>query len=475
MRSLNFLAVDIGASGGKAFLMSFDRNKIKTEEIHRFPNVPIEINGVDYWDILELHGNVMKAVEIALEKGDLASIGIDTWGVDFGLLDGNGFLTGLPIHYRNAFKWGAMEKILNRTGKKWIFERAPTQFQPFNTIYQIVGMKELGMSSVDCAKDLLGIPSLLVYFLTGRKAVEFTFATTTQLYNPALGKWDPEITERLELPDVFPEIVNPSTVAGETKLFGKKTKVVFPATHDTGSAFACVNEKDVMVVSAGTWFLEGILSDNPFVDDLVMKYNFANEGCFDGGYRLISNITGMWIIEELRRKWKGIGYEKILEMARKAKPFSGMLDVDSHDLQKPDDMELAIVDESMKFGKKIESREEVVRTAFEGIALKTRWNMEKLEEVSGRHIKKVRMIGGATRNELICQFMSNATNLPVEAGPVEATAIGNGLSQMVANHLIGFGGISDIIRNSFEIKRYEPENTDAWNTAYEMWREKCDP
>ncbi|BBJ27372.1 rhamnulokinase [Athalassotoga saccharophila] len=466
---MNFLAIDIGASGGKAFLLSL-KDKIHIEEIYRFPNISVNLNGVDYWNILEIYSNILKAIDIALQKGDLGSVGIDTWGVDFGLLDKSGYMIGMPMHYRNAYKFNSMSKALDKVGKRWIFDRSPTQFQPFNTLYQIIGMKDLKMKSIECANTLLGMPSLFVYFLTGRKAIEFTFATTTQIYNPYLKDWDKEIIRTFDLPDIFPEIVSPSTIVGDTKLSGKKFKIVFPATHDTGSAFACVNDENAMIISAGTWFLEGILSKMPVKNEDVMKYNLANEGCIDGGYRLLSNVTGMWLIEELRRKWNGIEYERLIEMAKSAQPFSGMIDVDSSDLQKPEDMEFEIIKESMRFsGKKIASKEEVVRTAFEGITLKTRWSLERLEKLSGKKIKEIRIIGGATRNKLICQFISNATGLTVEAGPIEATAIGNGLSQMIANGQITLSDIPDLVGRSFEISRYDPQNAEEWQKAYEKW------
>jgi len=470
---LRFLSVDVGASGGKAFDLSYNGKKIQVAEIYRFPNIPVEINGIDYWDILEIYKNILKSLEIILQKNEIESVGIDTWGVDFGLLDDRGFMMGDPMHYRNFYKFNSMQRVLDKVGKKWIFERSPTQFQPFNTIYQIAEMKELGMKSIDCARILLGIPSLLIYFLTGQKAIEFTFATTTQLYNPKLKGWDNEMIKTLDLPNILPRIVSSSTVAEEIKLFGKKFKVVFPPTHDTGSAFACVSDENAMIISAGTWFLEGILSKNPIKNENVMKYNFANEGCIDGGYRLLSQTTGMWLIEELKRKWK-VGYDELIEMARTAKPFAGMIDANSYDLQKPQDMELAIVNESVKFGKRIESKAEIVRTAFEGIAMKTKWSLEKLEEVSGRKMKKIRMLGGATRNKLICQFISDAANLPVEAGPIEATAIGNGLSQMIAKDIIDLDDISDLVRESFEIERYEPENSGMWQKAYDKWKRVVD-
>ena len=469
---MRFLSVDVGASGGKAFLVSYNEERIKIEEVHRFPNIPVEINRFTYWNILEVHRNILKAIEIASEKGDVVSLGIDTWGVDFGLLDENGFIIGLPLHYRNTYKWNTMEETVNHVGKQWIFDRAPTQFQPFNTLYQIIGMKEIGMRSIECSRTLLGISSLLVYFLTGKKTAEFTWAATTQLYNPEIKNWDPEIVKRFGIPDILPKIAKPATTVDEVNLYGRKIKIVFPATHDTGSAFACANEGNTMIVSTGTWFLEGIIVKEPVRNEKVMEYNFANEGCMNGEYRFLSNVTGMWLIEELRRQWNALEYEKIIEMAKSVEPFSGMIDVDSTSLQSPDDMEISIKEESLRFSKRnIESRSEILRTAFEGIALKTRWVKERIEEISDVKIKKIRMVGGATRNQFMCQLIANASGLPVEAGPVEATAIGNGLAQMIANGVVSFEDATDIVRKSFEIKRYEPKEDTLWESAYEEFLE----
>ena len=468
VNKLEFLSIDIGTSSGKAFIISYDGKKIDTKKILRFPNIPVEINGFTYWNILELYQNILTSIKVALEKYNIFSVGIDTWGVDFGLLDENGFLVGLPLHYRNSFKWNAMERVLKDIGKKWIFDRSPTQFQPFNTLYQLIGMKDMGFKAIDISKTLLGIPSLFVYFLTGKKFMEFTFATTTQIFNPSLNDWDPEIVEKLNIPQILPKIVKPATIVDEVKLFGKRTKVVFPATHDTGSAFACVSERDSMIISTGTWFLEGILVEKAFKNEEVMKYNFANEGCLNGKYRLLSNVTGMWLIENLRSKWDGMPYKSFIEMAMDSKPFAGFIDVDSKELQNTNDMEEAILSESMKFSnKQIKSRGEISRTIFEGIALKTRWIKERLESASHTKMKKIRMLGGATRNEMICQFIANSTGLPVEAGPIEATAIGNGLAQIVASGELSLDNISNLVERSFEIKRYEPHDVNLWNHAYE--------
>jgi rhamnulokinase len=468
----NFLSIDIGATSGKAFVISYNDKKLEVKEILRFPNIPVEINGFTYWNILGLYKSILEALKAAVKEHNAISVGIDTWGVDFGLLDENGHLLGLPLHYRNTFKWNVMEKTLEKVGKEWIFNRSPTQFQPFNTLYQIIAMRDHGFKVLDISHTLLGMPSLFVYFLTGKKFMEFTFATTTQMYNPTLRKWEEEIIKRFDIPQILPEIVEPATIVDEIDVGGKKINVTFPATHDTASAFACVNESNTLIISTGTWFLEGMIVKEPVKNALVMKYNFANEGCVDGRYRLLANLTGMWLIEKLRAEWGNMSYTIMIEMAKSAKPFTGMIDVDSKILQNPDDMEKAIVDECMNFSnKKISSREEIIRTALEGIALKTRFVKDALESVAKEKVERIRMLGGATRNELACQFISNATALPVETGPIEATAIGNALAQMVANGVIKLEERSNLVNRSFDLKTYKPNNRKDWEEAYEKFKE----
>ncbi len=469
MKKEGFLTVDLGASGGKAFIVRLEKDRVKLEEIHRFKTSAIDIGGITYWDVLSIHEEILKALGMAVEEGAV-SIGIDSWGVDFALLDENGFPVGFPMHYRNAFKWSIMDEAIEEVGKRWIFDRTPTQFQPFNTLYQLIAMKKFGMRALSCAKTMLGIPSLFTYFLTNEKVAEFTWATTTQLYNPKIGNWDKEIPAKFGIPNVFPAIVRSGTEIGKANVDGKKVRVVLPASHDTASAFACVAGEDDLIISTGTWFLIGIQRKEPVRNEKVLQFNFANEGCVDGTYRLIANSTGMWIVEELKRKWRN-SYAELFEMAKKAKPFACMIDVDSTKLQKPLDMEKSLTLEAEKFSSsKPLSKGECVRCALEGIALKVRLVKEELEEAAGAKMKKIRMLGGAIRSDLVCQFVSNATGLVVEAGPIEATATGNGLAQMVAQGHIETKDFSQIVRRSFEIKKYEPSDVSSWNAAYEKYK-----
>jgi len=475
------LSIDLGATSGKSILVSFDGKKIALEEIHRFSNMPVELNGFLYWNVLDLYNNILDSIEISLTKyGELASLGIDTWGVDFGLLDSKGFLLANPFHYRNSYKSQTMKKVLNSVGKEWIFQRCPTQFQPFNTLYQLITLKEMDFAALKLAHTLLGMPALLTYFLTGEKFIEFTYATTTQLYNPYVRDWDKEIMEKFDLPNIFPKLVRSSTEIGQFKAQEKRKEisVVAVASHDTASAFAStmVRNEETMIISSGTWFLEGIITDKAYKKPEILKYNFASEGCIDGKFRLLSNVTGMWLVEQLLKKWRKstptLSYRDITGMAKRTEAFKGFIDVDSKILQNPTDMESEIVRECKNFsGKRIESRGEIVRTIFESIALKTRWVKEKLEEITGKEIKSIRMIGGVTRNDFICQLISNATCLPLMAGPIEGTAVGNAISQIMAKEGIELSDLEEIVKRSFEFKNYVPQDREKWDKSYERYKE----
>ncbi|AKI97050.1 rhamnulokinase [Kosmotoga pacifica] len=481
-----FLAIDIGASGGKSLLGIFDGEKLELKEIYRFPNIPVVVNGHTHWDILCLYNNVLECIKKAarIPGIELDTVGIDTWGVDFGLLDKDGFLLGNPFHYRNMFKTNVMEHAINKVGKEWIFKRAPAQFKPFNTLYQLIAFKERQLSYLEKAHTLLMMPSLFSYFLTGEKVIEFTMATTTQLYNPFHNIWDKEILDIFGIPDILPKIVPSGTILGtiNTRNFEwlkNDVKVVLPASHDTGSAVASIPTDDpgVMFISIGTWAVEGVILDEPMISEKVIQLNFANEGCHGRRYRLLQNITGLWLIQELLRKWKeknhNLDYKVLEELAKNAPPFQGMIDPDSHEFQNPDDMEVAIVKNAKELsGKTPRSNGEIVRIALEGIALKTRLIKDQLEMLTGRKIDKVHMIGGGVKNKLLCQLIANATNLPVETGPIEGTAIGNIIVQMIASgYLRDLKEGHEIIRRSFNFEIFEPQQGQHWNDMYEKWKE----
>ena len=479
------LAVDLGASGGKVFAGTLQNDKLVLQEVNRFPNNVVEINGVSFWDILYLYNNILNSVNIAQERGlEVLSLGIDSWGVDFGLLNKNGFLINNPIHYRNMFKTNIMQEAIEKVGKQWIYEHSPTQFQPFNTLYQILAYKKYAPDFLEISKDLLTIPSLFNYFLTGEKAIDFTMATTTQIYNHRKRSWDEEIIKRFEIPDILPKILPAGTKIGKIKkgIINKNSEieVVLPASHDTGSAFAAISSdpKDTLFISLGTWCLTGAIVDEVPISKELMENNLAAEGCLDGSYRILANITGMWliqgIIQSLNLPDNNETYDKITKMAKEAKPFTSYINVDDASLQNPDDMIKAIKEQSIKDSKlELKDTSEVIRTALEGIAFRVNETKEKLEKILKINFKRVHAVGGGTRNKLLCQFISDATGLEVITGPIEGTAVGNLVSQLYAlGTLKNFEEIRDLIKRSFQFQTYEPENPELWKEAFRKLRRK---
>jgi rhamnulokinase len=464
-----FLAVDIGASGGKAFVGRYDGERLSIEEVSRFANRPVSVNGQTHWNILSLYDNTLESIMKAIDSGvELKSVGVDTWGVDFGLLDGSGELLGNPRHYRDMFGDDSMEYAVGLAGRDWLFERSPTQFQPFNTLFQLISMKRRGCGALKAADSLLPISSLISYFLSGEKLTEFTFATTTQIFDPVAGDWCEEIIDLFSLPDIFTPIVPAGTVIGRvtpslSSELSTNLKVVLPATHDTASAVASIPLSGrTMFVSAGTWCLEGVVLDEPVLDREVLELNFANEGCYGGKYRLLKNATGLWLVQELLREWKAkdpsLDYPSLVRMAGEARPFSGKIDVESPRFKKPLSMERAILQECAEIGSVPSTRGEIVRTALEGIATMTELTRKELERLTGR-IDGLHIVGGGVKNQLLCQLIADFTGLPITAGPVEGTAIGNIIVQMFAlGELKDPGESIELLKRSFEMRSYEPRN-----------------
>ncbi len=478
-----YLAVDLGASGGKALLGCLREDGLELEEIHRFSNRPVEIQGVSYWDILSLYDNILQALnKAALAYGGVSAIGIDSWGVDIGLLDGRGRLLANPRHYRNMIGTDTMGRVTDQLGKEWIFQRSPTQFQPFNTLYQLAQMEQEQDPLLQQAQTVLNIPALLSYFLCGSKSAEFTMATTTQMYNPEANDWDRELLSKLSLDSsLLPAIVPAGTVIGsllpslQTSL-GMQTDVILPATHDTGAAVASIDpgQQDTMFISTGTWCLAGMVLDEPRTSWDVVEYNFANEGCWGGKYRLLYNGTGLWLVQQLLAQWRDsdpdLDYGILTDLARRAEPFVSILDVNTPSLQKMGDME-----HSMRAVMNAPEEEitpgVLVRTALEGVALRMAWTRDVLESITGCTIRRVHMVGGGIRNELLCQFVANATNLPVVTGPVEATAVGNLLGQMAAaGEIPSMAAGQRLVARSLAGPSYEPQDQRLWEEAYGAFR-----
>ncbi len=464
------LAIDIGASGGKCFAGSLSGDRLVLEEIHRFSNKPFSRNGYSFWNAADLHKEVLRCIEKAstLQRYKLDSIGIDTWGVDFGLLSASGSLLGNPLHYRNMFGTDIMDRALEHCGNSWLFDRSPTQFQPFNTLFQLIALREWMPELLESATTLLPMASLLSFFLCGAKATEFTMATTTQLFDPDNARWSKEILDCFDLPDIMTEIVPPGTQLGSLtgdaqKQAGCDIKIILPATHDTASAVASIPLLErTMFISSGTWFLEGVVVDRPIRKKEVLERNYANEGCFDGTYRMLKNLTGLWLLERLLREWKSanpeLDYPALQQMAENFDPMSGVLDVESPLLKNPENMQEAIIQECSKNSPTPRTKGQLVRAVLEGIAHKTAQVRKELEHITGQTLERIHIVGGGVRNTFLCQLISNYCELEVIAGPEDGTALGNIIVQLLSlGKLRSIEEAHDLISASFELRHYWPK------------------
>jgi rhamnulokinase len=485
MAEAKFLALDLGAESGRAVVGHFDGQSLRLEEIHRFPNGPVLVNGHLHWDALRLLSELKAGTRLAIQKfKSVVSLGLDTWGVDFGLLDGQGNLLGNPYHYRDSRTEGMMEALFERVPRDQVFEYTGIQFMQLNTLYQLFSMRVNQSPILDIARTFLTMPDLFNYWLTGRKVCEFSNATTTQFYDPRAKTWATELLERLDLPaSILGEIVPPGTVLGDllpdvaAELGVDPIPVIAPACHDTGSAVAAVpaSERDYAYISSGTWSLMGVEVNEPVITPQSLDYNFTNEGGVCGTFRLLKNIMGLWLVQECRREWARAGasydYATLTQMAADAPPFGPIVDVDDHLFLAPGDMPGRIYQYCRDTGQAVpETKGQILRCALESLALRYRWVLEKLEAMMGRPIGVVHIIGGGMQNELLCQFATDAMQRPVVTGPIEATAMGNMLMQALAlGYIDSLSEGRQVIRNSFAVRTYEPGAGEPWAEAYDRY------
>jgi len=482
MRGHNFLALDFGAESGRAILGTLKDGRLIVREIARFPNTPVERQGHYHWDIPHLFGEVTKALEAhAAEKLDgTESLGVDTWGVDFALLDSEGELLELPYCYRDSRTDGMMQEFFKRVPRERIYQLTGVQFLQINTLYQLFSMAQQKSPQLKKAGHLLFMPDIFNYLLTGEKKTEFTIATTSQLYNPLKNNWDEEILAALGMSmDIMQEIVPPGTRLGKIReSIGEQTglkelTVIAPATHDTGSAIAAVPAEGAewTYISSGTWSLMGVEVGKPVITDKAREYNFTNEGGVDGTFRLLKNIMGLWLMQGCRNAWGRYDYEELTRLARDAKPFKSLICPDSGDFFSPPDMPEAICAFCHDHGEPVPaSMGEIVRCVLESLALQYRVVLNQLREIQPRDIQTVHIVGGGCQNKLLCQLTADATGLPVIAGPVEAAAIGNLMVQAIAGgHVKSLAEAREIVRRSFEPAQYEPHNDADWDAAFERF------
>ena len=486
-----YVAVDLGAESGRVMLGWVSAEKIVLEEIHRFSNGPIEEKETLRWDFGKLLDEVKSGIKKAAKKvhNQIAGIGVDSWGVDFGLLDADGELIENPYHYRDSQTNGMMEKAFELISKREIYENTGVQFLQFNSIYQLLAMRLANSAALAKTKNLIFTADLFSCYLCGNPSEtsragmygEYTLASTSQLVDMRTGKWSRKIFDKLSLPiDIMPQIVKPGTVVGELgdkirkELGCGQIPVIAVGSHDTASAVAAVpaGKGNWAYLSSGTWSLMGVEVPQAVIDDKTFGYEFTNEGGAENTIRLLKNIMGLWLMQESKRQWQREGadlsYAELAEMAEKAKPFAGYVDPDYSGFLAPGDMPKRINDYLAATGQKTtEDKGQMIRMILESLAFKYRSVMEAIEDITGERIEVLHIVGGGIQNELLCQFTANALGKKVIAGPIEATASGNILMQAKAMGQIKTPAKArEIIRNSFELKQYQPQEPSLWEKQY---------
>lgn len=486
LREGKFLAFDLGAESGRTVVGMLKDDVITLQEIHRFMNIPVRIFDSLHWNILNIYQDIKLGLQKYVEQygSNLDGIGFDTWGVDFALIGKNDVILGFPYHYRDKRTDGMMEEAFKRVPKEEIFRITGIQFMKLNTIYQLLSMVIQRSPILDVAETLLMMPDLFNFLFTGRKVSEFTIATTSQLYDPIRQRWSFELMEKLGLPSkIMPEIIQPGTEVGmllpqiREEVGLNDVPVIAPACHDTGSAVAAVPAKgdDWLYISSGTWSLLGVETSQPIINEQSLKNNFTNEGGVCGTFRFLKNIMGLWLVQECRRTWESQGesysYSEMVTMAEEAKPLVSIVEPNYEPFLSPGDMPERIRQFCADTGQPIpETKGAIIRCALESLALKYRWGVEKLEEILGKRLNKIHIVGGGCQNRLLSQLTADATQRVVIAGPVEATAIGNIIMQALAKGNIGsLDEARELVRRSFEVNVYEPKSNFGWDEAYERY------
>lgn len=482
MASQDFVAFDFGAESGRAMLASFDGERIALQEAHRFANVPVRVRGSLHWDALRLFDEIKRGLmQIARAHRELAGIGLDTWGVDFALLGRDEELLGNPFHYRDERTIGMMDAVFQRVPRETVFDHTGIQFMEINTLYQLFAMKSQNAPALENATTFLMMPDLFNFWLTGRKACEFSDATTTQIYDPRAKRWAFDLLKALALPtDMFPEIITPGTVLGPLDaqvaqdVGVQNVTVVAPACHDTGSAVAAVPaQTDAHAwISSGTWSVLGANVREPVINAASLRFNFTNEGGVNDTFRLSKNLSGLWIVQECRRAWRSAGeelsYADLVSLAERAPAFRSLIDPDDSLFLRPGDMPARIAEYCADTNQPVpQDHGAVIRCALESLALKYRVQLERLEMLLDTTLDAVHIVGGGTQNKLLSQFAADATGKHVITGPIEATALGNVLMQMLAlGHIESLAQGRQVIRQSFDVLTFEPQAGAAWDDAY---------
>ena len=486
-RSKRYLAFDLGAESGRAVLAHLQSGILKTEEIHRFTNEPVEYGGSLHWDVARLWLEMRRALT-CVQETELAGIGVDAWGVDYALLGEGGELLQNPYHYRDSRTQGVMEEVFRRISKEEIYAATGIQFMSINTVYQLFAAQRDTPTVVASARQLLTIPDLFNYWLTGNAACEFTNATTTQMVDPFRRAWACDLLQKVGLrPELPASIVEPGTIVGTLRLSLTqnsslaRTPVIAPACHDTGSAVAAITAReDTAFLSSGTWSLIGTELDAPVVTPQALKLNFTNEGGVNGTTRLLKNVMGLWILQGCRNYWSTKGpsldYRELAELAGRETAFKHLVDPDDESFLRPANMPAAIDDFCRKTNQPPPSSPGAyARCAMESLALKYRRVLRSLEQLCGKRIEQIRVIGGGSKNRLLNQFTADATGRRVLAGPAEAAALGNISIQILATgEAASLQEVRAIVDRSFPTEVFDPLETDRWERQTERFDQYCE-
>jgi rhamnulokinase len=478
-------AIDLGAQSGRVVVGDFDGERLAIAEAHRFENVPVLAAETLHWDALRLHEEVLQGLAAAASgPGDIDSVGVDTWGVDFALVDRAGRLVGNPVHHRDRRTEGVMERVFARVSARELYERTGIQLMPINTVFQLFAMAEAGDRALEVAHRLLFMPDLFHFWLSGVASCELTNATTSQCYDPRAQAWATDLLARLGLPaEVFRETVIPSTVLGPLRpQVGERTRlrravVVAPATHDTASAVVAVPLRDPssVYISAGSWSLVGMELPEPLITDETFAANLTNEGGLAGTVRLLRNVDGLWLLHECRQAWKAEGhdwgFDELVRMAEDAVPLRSFVEPNDSRFLTPGGLPERIRAFCAETGQHVPTDAgAVVRCVLESLALKHRQTIQLLAAATGAAPPEIHVVGGGAKNALLCQWTADAAALPVLAGPVEATAIGNLAAQAIAlGELESLEDARRVVRASFEPNVYEPSTSSAWLEAAERF------
>jgi len=489
MASKNYLIFDFGASNGRSAIARFDGNKFDMEVTHRFDNRPVYAAGTLYWDILRLYSELMIGIQFSVKKyKNITSMALDTWGADFGFIDSNGKLISNPVHYRDEKRKADARSLYKIIPREELFELTGAAIIPIFDLFHLYSLKLQNAPEFVNGDRFLTVPDIFNYFLTGRVYNEYTRITTSIMYNQKEGRWEDRIFDKLNLPrNIFPEIIKPgeeidnisNKVCSELEI--ETIPVIAPAAHDTPSAVAGIpvvrKNKNWAFISMGTWCIIGQETESPIINDQAFNADFSNEGGVEGINLFVNHITGLWIIQRCREKWikdssKSISWDEIVKLSTAARPFKAFIDVNDPVFSKPQvDMPETINKYCKEKGQGVpESIGEISRCIYESLAMKFKYDLNKLEKLTSKKIELLHLVGGGTQNKLLCQWTADATGIQAIAGPTETTSVGNLLMQLKASGEIKtLDEGRKISLNSSEVTNYKPEDRDRWDEEYSRY------